>query len=165
LALPPSADDPNSVGVVADRVVVDDYEYTRVDTPFSVPVIGLADSVQRLHGVIDTGSRQPALGKPLFRVRRPIEVMDCHRLPRLRCAWDATLGLTKAVCDRDLVLPMGTLTRVNDSLHVWNDAENGVVLAALRDEARALASNQADRAALTALREEFDEITPDWPSA
>jgi hypothetical protein len=33
----------------------------------------------------------------------------------------------------------------------------------LREEARRLAADPADRAEIAALREEFDELTPPWP--
>ena len=35
---------------------------------------------------------------------------------------------------------------------------------ALREEARCLAADPADRAELSALSEELDEITPPWPA-
>jgi len=35
--------------------------------------------------------------------------------------------------------------------------------AALREEARRLAADPADRAELAALRRELDELSPDWP--
>lgn len=36
---------------------------------------------------------------------------------------------------------------------------------ALREEARRLAANPADRAELETLRNELDELMPDWPTA
>jgi hypothetical protein len=35
---------------------------------------------------------------------------------------------------------------------------------ALREEARRLAADQVDRAELAAIRDELDELTPDWPT-
>lgn len=35
---------------------------------------------------------------------------------------------------------------------------------ALREEARRLAADPADRAELAALRHELDELSPDWPA-
>jgi hypothetical protein len=34
----------------------------------------------------------------------------------------------------------------------------------LREEARRLAADQVDRAELAAIRDELDELTPDWPT-
>jgi hypothetical protein len=59
---------------------------------------------------------------------------------------------------------MGTLTPVASAPHVRLDADVAAALEALREEARRLATDPADRAELTALRNELDELTPAWPA-
>jgi hypothetical protein len=59
---------------------------------------------------------------------------------------------------------MGTLTLVARDSHVSVDADVAAALAARLEEARRLATDPADRAELTALRNELDELTPAWPA-
>jgi len=47
---------------------------------------------------------------------------------------------------------------------VRTNSEAEAPSSALRQEARGLAANPADRAELTALRDELDELTPAWPT-
>jgi hypothetical protein len=50
------------------------------------------------------------------------------------------------------------------ALHVRLDADSEAALTVLREEARRLGANPADRAELAALRDELDRLAPPWPS-